>query len=77
MDWSTVISLTSLFCTGVTAVFSVLAYAKVVGFENSTHQLQYVPVPGQDNYPTNPDAQTGPELMKGFAGDNMQFKQPE
>lgn len=41
---ATIMAGTALFCTAITAVFSILAYAKVVGMEKSTHQIQYMPV---------------------------------
>jgi len=68
----------AMILTAIIAVFSVLAYAKVVGLENSTHKLEYVRVPEpQFNPIENPDAQTGNDLLKAFAGDEMRMKQPE
>lgn len=41
---SIAISAICLFFCGLTAIFSFLAYAKVIGFENSTHQITYAPL---------------------------------
>jgi len=41
------LSLTSIILCAVTAIFSVLAYSKVVGLENSTHQVQWMPMEDQ------------------------------
>jgi len=38
------LSLTSVILCAVTAIFSVLSYCKVVGLENSTHQVQWMPM---------------------------------
>lgn len=56
------ICISSFMFTAITAVFSILAYAKVVGMEKSTHQIQYVPMetPGQDQ------GQTAQELAKNL-----------
>ena len=74
MEWSLVFSVSALFCAGLTAVFSVLAYAKVVGFENSTHKMEFVPVPGQQNYPENPDAQDGKTMLEQMSGITLDTK---
>lgn len=44
-----VLSLLSIILTTVTAIFSFLAYSKVVGMEKSTHQIQWMPVDSPDN----------------------------
>ena len=41
-EWAIILSITSILFTGLTAVFSILSYAKVVGMEKSTHQVQWV-----------------------------------
>ena len=51
-----VLSIVSILFTGITAFFSIMAYAKVVGMEKSTHQIQWVPV--------DEDGKTGKELDK-------------
>jgi len=51
-----VLSLVAVLFTGVTSIFAVLAYAKVVGMEKSTHQIQWMPV--------DESAATGDELTK-------------
>lgn len=56
-----VLSSTAVLLTMITAGFSILAYAKVVGMEKSTHQIQWEPVPA------DPNAQTGKDLLKGLA----------
>jgi len=50
-EWAIIFSLTSLIVTSITAVFSILAYAKVVGMEKSTHQIQWQPIPEQESGP--------------------------
>ena len=54
------LSISALFCAGVTVVFSILSYAKVVGMEKSTHRIQqqYVPLDMEHMGPT------GEELVK-------------
>lgn len=42
--WAFIVSIISIILTGITAGFSVFAYAKVVGMEKSTHQVQWVPL---------------------------------
>lgn len=54
------LSLSAFFCAGITVVFSVLAYAKVVGMEKSTHRIQQQYVPLEEEYM----GPTGEELMK-------------
>ncbi len=46
-----------------TAIFSILAFCKVVGMEKSTHQIQWMPVEGENQNPT------GKELLKQFVPD--------
>jgi len=41
-----VLSLTSILFTGIAMIFSFASYAKVIGIEKSTHQVQYVPLEG-------------------------------
>lgn len=43
-DITLILSSVSILFTGITAFFSILAYSKVVGLENSTHKVQYVPM---------------------------------
>lgn len=54
------ICISSFMFSAITAVFSILAYAKVVGMEKSTHQIQYVPM----DAPANDTAQSPAELAK-------------
>lgn len=51
-----VLSIVSVLFTIITAIFSFLAYAKVVGMEKSTHQIQWMPIEEADK--------TGKELDK-------------
>lgn len=46
MDINVLIALCLLavILSSITAIFSVLAYSKVVGMEKSTHQIQWMPV---------------------------------
>lgn len=60
-----VISLTALFCAGITAIFSVLAYAEVIGMKRSKNSVQLVPA----EYYAEKDNPTGEELAKKFYGD--------
>lgn len=63
-----VLSVSAILFSGVTAVFSVLAYAKVVGMEKSTHRIQYMPAPMPDLSDSgNP---TGKDLAKQFMPDD-------
>lgn len=41
-----VISLTAVLFSAITVIFSLAAYAKVVGMEKSTHRIQYAPLDG-------------------------------
>lgn len=59
-----VLSLTSTMFCFITAFFAVLAYAKVVGMEKSTHRIQFQGVPTQQPQENNEDALTGDELAK-------------
>ena len=59
METAIILSSIAIILTAITAGFSVLAYAKVVGMEKSTHKVQFVP----QNDMTGP---TGPELAKKF-----------
>lgn len=67
------LALAAIFLSGVTAIFSILAYCKVVGFENSTHQIQYMPAPQPKPYEPEgeeePFGPTGEELVKRFNPD--------
>lgn len=44
MDINTLISLLAILFSLVTAIFSILSFCKVVGLENSTHKIQYLPL---------------------------------
>ena len=67
-----VLSITSILFTLVTAIFSVLAYSKVIGMEKSTHQVAWMPVEepdpsvlsGESN--DEPEQPTESELMKSM-----------
>lgn len=70
-----VLSMTSAVLTVITAFFSILAYAKVVGMEKSTHRIEYMapPVPSRQDEQgnqvfTNP---TGKDLARRFMSDNL------
>lgn len=65
-----VLSIVSIILTSITAIFSVLAYARVVGMEKSTHQIQWMPVDAptlsEDNKdPTKQDPRVK-QMMKDF-----------
>lgn len=59
---SLILSGTAFLFSGITAVFSFLAYAYMVGIKKSTHQVQMVPV---EEMAKNP---TGKDLAKAFYG---------
>lgn len=62
------ISISAILFSGVTAVFSILSFCKVVGMEKSTHRIQYMPAPIPDLSDSgNP---TGEELVKKFLPDD-------
>ncbi len=66
---SMVVGLSAILFSGVTAVFSILAYCKVVGLEKSTHKIEYMAPPmagGQEN-------PTGKELLKKFMPQDTEF----
>ena len=44
MEMMTALCISSALFAAITFVLSLVAYAKVVGMEKSTHQIQYVPV---------------------------------
>lgn len=46
-------SILSVILTVITSIFSVLAYARVVGLENSTHKVQYMPLEEYNAFSTN------------------------
>jgi len=50
-NWAIILSLVSVILTSITAIFSILAYAKVIGMEKSTHQIQWQPIPEQESGP--------------------------
>jgi hypothetical protein len=56
------IGLASMVIGAVAAAFAGMAWAKVVGLENSTHQIQYVPID-----PTTPE---NTEIQKDADGAN-------
>ena len=65
-----ILSLLSIILTSITAIFSFMAYCKVIGMEKSTHQVAYMPVPTpqeQEQMEKNP---TGENLAKEM-GDKM------
>lgn len=64
-----VLSLTALFCAGITAIFSILAYAEVVGMKRSKNSVQLVPASTYLNHEENNNNPTGEELVKKFYGD--------
>jgi hypothetical protein len=53
--------------TAVSLVLGLLAYAKVVGMEKSTHRIQYMPVPSPTGEAGQQDAKS---LAKSLMGDN-------
>jgi len=55
-----VLSICAILFTGVTAFFSVMAYAKVIGMEKSTHRIEWKPIPIEEQGPT------GQDLVKQF-----------
>lgn len=59
-DLSLALSFSAFFCAGLTCVFSILAYAKVVGMEKSTHRIQQQYVPLEDEQM----GLTGEDLVK-------------
>lgn len=61
-DIALILSIVSTLFTMVTAFFAVLAYAKVVGLENSTHQIQWMPA--DDAVKTGEDL--GKEMHRAF-----------
>lgn len=44
-----VFSIVAVLFSLSTCIFSIFAYAKVVGLQNSTHKIQYMPVPTPDS----------------------------
>ena len=63
-----VLALSAILFSGVTALFSILSYCKVVGLEKSTHKVEYVAPPmGMSDNPT------GKDLLKKFAPEDMEF----
>ena len=56
-ELSLAFSFSAFFMAGVTCVFSILAYAKVVGMEKSTHRItqHYVPLDEEQMGPTGED----------------------
>lgn len=56
-ELSIAFAFSAFFCAGITSVFSILAYAKVVGMEKSTHRIQqqYVPLDEEQMGPTGDD----------------------
>lgn len=49
-DWTFIISVLALAFSFLTAGFSILAYANVIGLRNSTHKIQWMPM--QEQGPT-------------------------
>jgi len=50
-EWAIIFSLVSILLTTITSIFSILAYAKVIGMEKSTHQIQWQPIPESESGP--------------------------
>ena len=44
-----IISLLALLFSLVTSIFSILSFCYVIGLKNSTHKIQYMPMPSYDN----------------------------
>lgn len=68
-----VLSSTAILLTGITAIFSVLAYAKVVGMEKSTHQISWEPIKVEEGE----TPQNAKDLMKGLAPEGYKFYDKE
>ena len=68
MELMTAICMASAMFSVITAIFSILAYAKVVGMEKSTHRIQYVPAP------SDPYQYTGSEEGEGLSGPELAQK---
>ena len=49
-----ILSIVAIILTSITAGFSILAYSRVVGLENSTHRVEMVPLNGYSG-PTGDD----------------------
>ncbi len=45
------LSICALLFSATTAVFSFIAYSRVVGLEKSTHRVEYVPLDGPEARP--------------------------
>ena len=63
-----ILSIVSILFTGVTAFFSIYAYATCVGLEKSTHQVQMVPLEGYGG-------PTGDELVADMGKEFNEFAQ--
>lgn len=75
-DIAIILSILSILFTLTTAIFSVLAYSKVVGMEKSTHQVvqQMVPL----DFPDSPSEELGPtgkeldkQMSKAFGYEDL------
>ena len=53
-QWSLVFSLVAIILSSITAIFSILAFCKVVGLEKSTHKIEWMD-PSQNTGPTGKD----------------------
>jgi len=62
-DLALILSCISILFTGITAIFSILAYSKVVGMEKSTHQIVQQMVPYNE---ADMDGPTGEDLDKNM-----------
>lgn len=69
-----ILSVISVILTAITSIFSFMAYAKVVGMEKSTHKIQYVPVPtDEEGGFKNPTGDKLKDKMKeAFYEDDME-----
>jgi hypothetical protein len=71
-----VISLLALIFSGITAAFSFLAYANVVGLKNSTHQVIVGNLPSNKD-PENPENPVGEELVQEFRKKMYPYEEEE
>jgi hypothetical protein len=58
-------SIVAVLFSGMTAIFAILSYCKVVGMEKSTHQIQYMTPDEMKTLNGNP---TGQDLVDKMAG---------
>lgn len=65
------IALSSMIIGGVSLVMACMCWARVVGMEKSTHQVQFVPLRGEDGAPIEGE-KLDDQMKKAFGEESLE-----